>query len=444
MQFPSNIFPHSLTVDDHGFMAIDEIEISSIASRYGTPVMVYSAKDIVSETKKFVDVFDRVFYASKAAPIISIEKIIFEQGAGCDVSSQGELEVALRAGCDPQKILLHGNNKSDEDIRASLQAGVLRIVIDSLDECDRVEKIARELGFNSVDVQARITVGIEAHTHEAIMTGGNDGKFGNPIITGDAKRVCDRIVSSEVLHLKGLHCHIGSQIFETKHLAEAGKILAQFLVELSEANKKDGNDKFEISELNVGGGFGIKYEDQDDPPAPIDMAKAVRASVDGVLQSSGLGKIEVWSEPGRALVGTAGITIYEVGTVKVIEGLQTYVGVDGGMSDNARPATYDAVHAVWVNGRGNNLSSEQCHHVSVAGKHCEQGDILNKDAVVSKSVAVGDLLVMASTGAYSFSMSSNYNMLTRPPVVLVDSESDPALKEVVRRESIDDVLSRQL
>jgi diaminopimelate decarboxylase len=444
MQFTENIFPQSATVDDNGELKIDGIEIAAIAESYGTPVMIYSSKDIVKATKKFVEVFDRVFYASKAAPIISIEKLIFGQGAGCDVSTKGELEVALRAGCDPKKIIFHGNNKSNEDIKAALESGVLRIVIDSLDECDRVEKVAKELEIIAVEVQARITVGIEAHTHEAIMTGGNDGKFGNPLITGDAKKVCERIISSDILHLKGLHCHIGSQIFETKHLAEAGKILAQFLVELNGANKQDGSEKFEVTELNVGGGFGIKYEENDDPPAPIEMAKAVRSSVDSVLQASGLNKIEVWSEPGRALVGTAGITIYEVGTVKVIEGLQTYVGVDGGMSDNARPATYDAVHAVWVNGRGNNLSSDQTQHVAIAGKHCEQGDILNKDTVVSKEVSVGDLLVMASTGAYSFAMSSNYNMLTRPPVVLVDSSASEPIREIVRRETIDEVLSRQV
>ena len=444
MKFPLDIFPQNATVDDSGHMTIEGVSITSIASSFGTPVMVYSAQGIVEETKKFVAVFDRIFFASKAAPIIGIEKIIFEQGAGCDVSTTGELEVALRAGCDPKKIILHGNNKSDEDIRTSLNAGVLRIVIDSLDDCNRVERVASELGMGSVDVQARITVGIEAHTHEAIMTGGNDGKFGNPIITGDAKRVCDRIITSETLHLKGLHCHIGSQIFETKHLAQGGKILAQFLVELSQEYEEDGIEKFEVTELNIGGGFGIKYEEGDNPPAPIDMAQAVRNVVDLVIQDAGLGKIEVWSEPGRAIVGTAGVTIYEVGTVKVIEGLQTYVGVDGGMSDNARPATYDAVHAVWVDGRGNNLAKEEIQHVAIAGKHCEQGDILNKNAVVSKQVSIGDLLVMASTGAYSFAMSSNYNMLTRPSVVLVDARREPVLTEIVKRESVDELLSRQV
>lgn len=441
MQFPSSVFPASSSLSDNGELFIDGISVKQLADEFSTPVMVYSAKDIKQNTLEFVDVFDKVLYASKAAPIIGLEKLIFELGAGCDVSTAGELEVALRASCDPLNIVYHGNNKSDEDIKRGLQAGVSRFVVDSLDECDRIEKIANEIGVECVNVQARITVGIEAHTHEAIMTGGNDGKFGNPIITGDAKKVCSRIISSSILHLKGLHCHIGSQIFETKHLAEAGKILAEFLVSLKTEFSTDGSQDFEITELNVGGGFGIKYEIDDDPPAPIDMARAVRKAVDEVLKNNNLGHLQVWAEPGRALVGTAGITIYEIGTIKEIEGLQTYVAVDGGMSDNARPATYDAIHSVWINGRGNNLESEECMHVAIAGKHCEQGDILNKNAVVPKTTSVGDLLVMASTGAYSFSMSSNYNMLARPAVVLVE---DGQVREIIRRETIDDILDRQL
>jgi len=444
VQFLDSVFPKGSKLNPEGIISIDSVSVSKIVEEFSTPVMIYCAKDIVTETKKFVDVFDRVFYASKAAPIIAIEKLIFEHGAGCDVSTAGELEVALRAGCDPQNIVMHGNNKSDDDIRRALEAGVLRVVIDSIDECDRVEKIATELGLSSVEVQARITVGIEAHTHEAIMTGGNDGKFGNPIITGDAKRICVRIAGSEIMVFRGLHCHIGSQIFETKHLAEAARILALFFVDIKNELLDSGGKEIEISEINVGGGFGIKYEETDEPPEPIEMARAVRMAADSVLHEAGFSHVQVWAEPGRALVGRAGITVYEIGTIKEIEGLQTYVAVDGGLSDNLRPAMYDAIHAAWVNGRGTEFAREELQHVAIAGKHCEQGDILSKDAVIPNSTQVGDLLAMACTGAYSFSMSSNYNMVTRSSVVLVLSEHQPQIKEIVRRETIDDILSRQL
>ncbi|MFN8015289.1 MAG: diaminopimelate decarboxylase [Acidimicrobiia bacterium] len=439
MEFPENIFPIATSVNDNGAISIDGISIADIVRTHSTPLMVYSAQDVIKATKSFVEVFDRVFYASKAAPIIGLEQIIFENGAGCDVSSAGELQVALKAGCKNNKIIFHGNNKSENDIRHALENNVLRIVVDSIDEIELIEQISEELKINNVNVQARITVGIEAHTHEAIMTGGNDGKFGNPIITGDAKRICQRIIESNVLNLCGLHCHIGSQIFETKHLAEAARIMSNFFVEI-----KDEFNIDTISELNVGGGFGIKYEANDDPPAPIEMAKAVRAAADEILKSNGLNNIEIWSEPGRALVGQAGISVYTIGTIKEIEGLQTYVSVDGGMSDNARPATYGAVHGCWVDNRGINLEKDELIHVSVAGKHCEQGDILNKDAQIPKSTRIGDLLIMTSTGAYCFSMSSNYNMLTRPEVVLVDGSNDEKVKVIVRRETIDDILKRQV
>lgn len=420
-------------------MTVDGIEITTIANSYGTPVMVYSAKDMISETTKFVEDFDRVFFSMKSAPIIGIAQLVNSAGAGCNVAGDGELQVALRAGINPQNILVHGNNKSEADIASALQAGVCRLVVEDEHECDRIERIAQDLGIEKVEVQLRVTPGVEAHTHEAIMTGAIDSKFGSAIEKGIARRVCDRIVGSQTLKLRGFHCHIGSQIFDTKPMAQAAKILAGFFVDLHKDYLAKGIE-IDINEINVGGGFGIQYELQDDPPSTIEMARAVKSAVDQVCVANDLHHIEVWVEPGRAIVGRAGVSVYRVGSVKEIPGVRKYVAVDGGMSDNLRPAIYGAVHLAWVDGKS---GIHQDGVFTIAGKHCEEGDKLANDASLPDNVDVDDLIVMASTGAYSFAMSSNYNMLTRPAVVLVDSSNENPVREIVRRETIDDILSRQ-
>lgn len=437
MKFNNQIFPQSMSCDSEGKLSIETIPISKIAKTFGTPVMVYSAQDVIDETKKFIDVFDRVLFASKAAPIVALEKMIFELGAGCDVASLGELEVAITAGCDPEKMVMHGNNKSDEEIKRCIEIGVGRIVIEDEYECDRIEKIAAEVGVSNVDVELRLTPGIEAHTHEAIMTGAIDSKFGSTIEFGTAKEMVDRIVKSAVLNLQGFHCHIGSQIFDPEPLAQAAKVITEFYIEL----KKDyslQDIELSINEINVGGGFGIHYEEQDDPPATIEMAKSVKNAVHEICSANSIDDLEVWVEPGRALVGQAGVTIYEVGSVKVIPGIRNYIAVDGGMSDNLRPAIYGAKHACWIDSR-NGADGETVY--TVAGKHCEEGDRLATDVSLPSDTASKDLLVQASTGAYSWAMSSNYNMLYRPSVVLVE---DGQSREIVRRETAEELLSRHL
>lgn len=436
MQFAQKVFPQFCN-NENGSLSIDDIDVSALAEKYHTPLMVYSARDIENETANFVENFDRVFYSMKAAPIIGICKLIASSGSGCNVAGYGELQVALRAGFNPEKILLHGNNKSVEDIKSCLQAGVLRIVVEDEHECHRIEQIANELGLAKVDVQLRVTPGVEAHTHEAIMTGAIDSKFGTALEGGSARKIADRIIASPVLNLCGFHCHIGSQIFDVEPMARAAEIIAEFFIEMHNDYMSRGID-IEINEINIGGGFGICYEENDDPPEPIQMATAAKAAVNEICKKNNIHHIEVWVEPGRAIVGRAGVTIYEVGSIKEIPKIKKYIAVDGGMSDNIRPAIYKAVHTAWVNSKSGLFVDEP---VNIVGKHCEEGDILATGAMLPVNTAVGDLVVMASTGAYSFPMSSNYNMLQRPAVVLVDNGKD---KEIVIRETIDDILNRQI
>lgn len=438
MRFAENVFPKSASVDGDGTLSINGVGISKIAEQFSTPTIVYSAKDIADTTDEFVDLFDQVLYASKAAPIIGLERLIFSRGAGCDVASAGELEVALRAGCDIKKIVAHGNLKSSEYLSRCVESRIGRIVIEDEDECSRIEDLAKQLGIEKVNVQIRLTPGIEAHTHEYLKTGAIDSKFGNPIEYNMAAKVCDRVINSGILVLKGLHCHIGSQIFDTEPLAQAARVTVDFFAQLRDSYREQ-NIELKISEVNLGGGFGIHYSPDDDPPAPIEMAKAVRNAAHETCELHGIDDLEIWVEPGRALVGQAGFTIYKVGHIKKIPEVRKYVAVDGGMSDNVRPTMYGAKHLCWINSRNGGHGTEI---VTVAGLHCEEGDILAKDVELPDDVESGDLLLMASTGAYSYAMQSNYNMIPRPSVVLIDS--DGTAQEIVRRETVDEMLTRQI
>ena len=437
MQFPHDIYPSVVDSDGSGTLTFGGVDVEEIAHDFLTPVMVYSAQDIRDETQLFVDAFDRVLFASKSCPIKGIERIIFEHGVGCDVSTNGELTVALQAGCDPQMIVMHGNNKSVEEIKHCIHVGVGRIVVEDAHECELIERIAGELGVTKVDVQLRVTPGVEAHTHEAIMTGAIDSKFGCAIDYGIAQDMLDRIIASDVLHLQGFHCHIGSQIFDTEPMAYAAKVVAEFYIQQRERLIEQGIT-LDINEINIGGGFGIKYEDSDNPPPTIEMAHAVKKAAHDVCAAHGFHDVEIWVEPGRALVGRAGVTLYRVGNVKIIPHTRRYISVDGGMSDNLRPAIYDAKHACWINGKNGDNGTDL---FTVAGKHCEEGDRIATDVELPCDVDEGDLLIQASTGAYSFAMASNYNLVTKLPVVLVD---DGVVTEIVRRETVDELLARQL
>lgn len=434
MDFVRSVFPSSSECNEQNFLSIDGVLVSDVVREYGSPVWIYSHSDIVNAVDEFTEAFDLVCYASKAAPIIGLEQIIFSRGAGCDVASVGELEVALRAGCDPSKIVMHGNNKSDDDIAHALSSGVGRLVVEDTHECDRIERIAREFGYETVDVQLRLTPGIEAHTHEYLMTGAIDSKFGNAIEHGVAEKVCHRVIESDILQLRGFHCHIGTQIFDTEPLAQAARVVIDFYASILTKYSELAIESA-VTEINVGGGFGICYTQTDDPPAPIEMARAVRQAAHEQCEKHNISDLKIWVEPGRAIVGRAGVTAYTVGSIKEIPSVRTYVAVDGGMSDNIRPSLYQAQYVAHVDGR-----SGEDRIVTVAGKHCEEGDLLIKDIPLPGDVAIDDVLVMGATGAYTYAMSSNYNMLPRPAVVLVGADGPGTTKLIVRRETIDHIL----
>jgi diaminopimelate decarboxylase len=357
---------------------------------------------------------------------------VVEEGLGLDVCSGGELTVALRAGVDPARIGFHGNNKSVPELRDALRAGVGRIVLDSFDEIARLEVLTRELGLVA-PVMVRVTAGVEAHTHEYIATAHEDQKFGFSINAGDALRAVRRVHEGGGFRLLGLHSHIGSQIFDT-----AGFEVAARRVLALQATVRD-EIGVELPELDLGGGFGIAYTLQDDPATAKELAHGLTEIVEHECRARGLAVPRLSIEPGRALVGPAMCSVYEVGTVKQVEldggAVRTYVSVDGGMSDNIRTALYDADYSATLASR----SSEAPVVLGrVVGKHCEAGDILVKDEFLPGDIAPGDLLAVPGTGAYCWSMASNYNHALRPPVVAVRGGR---ARVVVRRETVEDLLA---
>jgi diaminopimelate decarboxylase len=394
--------------------------VVELAREFGTPAYIYAEDDIRSRARAYLKAFRsrtddfEVLYASKAAPITAVYRVCAEEGLSVDAASGGELHMALRAGFDPRRIYMHGNNKSEAELREAAEAGVGYLILDSFDEIARAEALLDR----PQDVLIRITPGIEPSTHGYVQTGGLDSKFGFGLRDGLARRAIGTVRESTVLRLVGLHAHIGSQIFELEPYVQAIEALA----ELAES---------ELSILNVGGGLGIAYTSDDEPPSIDDY---VDVKVRGVARLfDPVPRILV--EPGRSLVGNAGITAYSVGTVKEIPSVRTYVAVDGGMSDNMRPIIYGSRYEALV---ANRAAEPPDKPVTVAGMHCESGDILVRDALVA-APSVGDVLVTPATGAYGYAMANNYNAVPRPPVVFC---RDGDARLVVRRETYDDLVAR--
>jgi diaminopimelate decarboxylase len=354
--------------------------------------------------------------------------MIADEGLSLDVCSGGELAVALAAGMPPERIGLHGNNKSIDELGRALACGVGRIIVDSFDEIDRLAALARATGKRP-SVLVRVTVGVEAHTHEYIATAHEDQKFGFSLSGGAAVRAVEKILAEDVLELRGLHSHIGSQIFDTSGFEVSARRVLALQAQIREARG------VELPELDLGGGFGIAYTSQDDPSAPGDLAANLMKIVEHECAAYRLAVPRLSIEPGRALVGPAMFTLYEVGTVKDVDGIRTYVSVDGGMSDNVRTALYDASYSATLASRA---SAAAPILARVVGKHCEAGDVVVKDEFLPADVRPGDLLAVPGTGAYCRSMASNYNHVPRPPVVAV---ADGATRVVVRRETEDDLLA---
>jgi len=414
-----------------GAVVLGGVDVRDLASQHGTPAYVLVEADVRARCRAYREAFGDdgdVYYAAKALLTRAVCTWMAEEGIGLDVSTGGELAVALAAGFPPERILMHGNNKSIDELRQAVQAGVGRIVLDSDMEIARLAHIADEAGVRQ-RVLVRVTVGVEAHTHEFIATAHEDQKFGFSLASGAALEAARRVLMLPSLELVGLHSHIGSQIFDTAGFDVAAHRVAGLLAAVRDTLGVT------LPELDLGGGFGIAYVAGDDPVDPHSVAKQLRAIVQRECAAAQLPMPRLAVEPGRALVGPGGVTLYEVGTVKDVDGIRTYVSVDGGMSDNIRTALYDASYTVTLASR---ISEAAPMLTRVVGKHCESGDVIVRDAWLPSDIAPGDLLALAATGAYCRSMASNYNNVPRPPLIGVGAGTSRVL---VRRETVDDLLA---
>ncbi|GIG89388.1 diaminopimelate decarboxylase [Plantactinospora endophytica] len=424
------LWPRNVTRDADGALVVAGLGVRELAAEFGTPVYVLDEDDLRSRCRDFRAAFpdEDIYYAGKAFTCRAVVRIIAEEGLFLDVCSGGELAVALAAGMPAERIGFHGNNKSPAELARAVDAGVGRIVVDSFHEIDRLSALARDRGVRP-KVLIRVTVGVEAHTHEFIATAHEDQKFGFSLSGGAAAEAAFRILDEDVLELRGLHSHIGSQIFDTSGFEVAARRILGLQAQIRDARG------VELPELDLGGGFGIAYTTQDDPSPPHDLAKRINKIVDGECEAMRLAVPRLSIEPGRAIIGPAVFTLYEIGTVKDVDGIRTYVSVDGGMSDNIRTALYGASYSATIASRA---STAEPILARVVGKHCEAGDVVVKDEFLPADVQPGDLLAVPGTGAYCRSMASNYNHVPRPPVVAV---RDGRARLIVRRETEDDLLA---
>jgi diaminopimelate decarboxylase len=418
------------------------VDVGELAETYGTPLFVVDEDDFRHRCAAHAAAFgapERVHYASKAFLCTEIARWVADEGLGLDVCSGGELAVALHAGFPPARIALHGNNKSAAELTAAVEAGVGAVVLDSFLEIARLEDVAQACGTVQ-PVLVRVTVGVEAHTHEFIATAHEDQKFGFSLAAGDAAEAVRRVLKSDGLALVGLHSHIGSQIFDAHGFEVAAHRMVGLLGQIRDEHGSDVAGS--VSVLDLGGGLGIAYTPEDDPPPPAELAAQLRSIVDAECRATGLPSPQLAVEPGRAIAGPGTVTLYEVGTTKdVVLGATTrrrYVSVDGGMSDNMRTALYDARYDCRLVSRA---SGGEPTLSRVVGKHCESGDVVVRDCWLPGDLAPGDLLAVAGTGAYCYSMSSRYNLLPRPAVVSV---RNGVHRPLLRRETLTDLLSLEM
>ncbi|RCK71470.1 diaminopimelate decarboxylase [Desertihabitans brevis] len=419
---------------EDGRLEVGGLAVADAVAEVGTPVYLLDEVDLRARAREFAEAFDgwRVYYAGKSFLCTAVARWVAEEGLGVDVCTGGELAVALRAGVDPAVIGLHGNNKSTAELEAALDAGIGRIIVDSGHEIDRLERLTRERG-TTARVMVRVTTGIEAHTHEYIATAHEDQKFGFSIASGQAMAALLRCHESDTLELLGIHSHIGSQIFDTQGFEMAARRILGLHADVRDTTGA------EMPEMDLGGGFGIAYTTLDTPSSPAELAGSLRRIVEHECRALGVTVPALSIEPGRAISGPSTMAVYEVGTVKPVvvdQGVERlYVAVDGGMSDNIRPALYAAEYSATV---ANRASDADPRLGRVVGKHCEGGDILVRDEFLPADIAPGDLVAVPASGAYSRSMASNYNHVPRPPVVSV---RDGRLRTLVRRETLDDILA---
>lgn len=425
------------SVGENGHLFIGDCDTAFLAKKYGTPLYVMNEDVIRNNCRAFVNAFDkyyngkgRAYYASKAFSCMEIYRIVKEEGIGVDVVSGGELYTAIKAGFPAEKINFHGNNKTYSELEMALEYGVGMIIVDNLSEFATVNSIAKEKS-TVADIAIRIKPGIEAHTHDYIKTGQIDSKFGFAIENGEAYEAVEKALSYSNLNLCGIHCHIGSQIFDITPFVDAADVMMNFL--------KAIRDKYSVTikELNLGGGFGIKYVDSDTPKDFEEYISAVSETVITKSKEFGIDTPFVSIEPGRSVVAEAGTTLYTVGGIKEIPNIRTYVSVDGGMGDNIRYALYQAEYTVL---NALKAADEANLKVTVAGKCCESGDLIQENVYLPQTEA-GDILAVLSTGAYNYSMASNYNRIPRPAVVMVKGNTH---RIIVKRETYEDIIRNDI
>lgn len=423
--------------NDKGHLTIGGVDAGDLANKYGTPLYVMDERTIRGHCRTFQQSIDDNYggkglavYASKAFNCKEMCRIIKDEGLGIDVVSGGELYTALSVDFPPEKIVFHGNNKTEEEIKLALESGVGRIVVDNLTELRTIEKMAAELNKNP-GVMIRIKPGIDAHTHNFIRTGQIDSKFGFALETGEAFEAIKEVLEQKNVTLKGVHCHIGSQIFEIDPFKAAAEVMLGFMAKV----KKELS--YEIKELNLGGGFGIRYLIDDDAKLYKTFMEQVSVTVKETCKRLGLNIPFIMIEPGRSIVGPAGTTLYTVGAVKTIPGIRNYVSVDGGMTDNPRYILYQSEYSIAV---ANKIDKPSDYIATIAGRCCESGDLVQEDAKI-QTPEPGDILAVFCTGAYNYSMASNYNRVPRPPVVMIkDGES----RVIIKGESYEDLVKNDL
>lgn len=426
-----------LTVNEQGHLVIGGCDTVELAKQYGTPLYVMDETTIRETLRGYKRSIDdhyenggMVAFASKACSFKELYRIVQEEGCGADVVSGGELYTALQVGFPAERLYFHGNNKTISELKMALEYGVGRIVVDNWAELDRLEQVAAEMG-KTASIYLRITPGIEAHTHSFIQTGQIDSKFGFTLETGEALEAAEKALQTPHIALKGIHCHIGSQIFDEQPFIHAAEVMLEFLDQIRKRTAAV------LPELNLGGGFGIQYTSLDHPRAPEEYMRLVASAAKKKAAELAYPFPYIVIEPGRSVVAPAGITLYTIGSRKHIPGVRDYISVDGGMPDNPRYALYQAEYTAVIANRADHPAQDR---VTIAGRCCESGDLLQENTALQAS-EIGDILAVLATGAYNYSMSSNYNRLPRPAVVMV---CDGQSRVVVKGETYEDLIRNDL
>ncbi len=428
---PYNVFPDTATVDGQGQLVIGGCNAHDLASEYGTPVYVLDEATLRGRCRSFASEFSQripgcqVVYASKAYINPALAAIFNEEGLGLDVVSGGELAIAQAVGFPLENVYFHGNNKTPDELEQAVRSGIGRVVVDSFYELDLLDRIAGDLG-KMQDILVRVSPGIDPHTHVHTTTGILDSKFGFSIQTGHAAEAIRLALKANNLNLLGLHFHLGSPIFELEPYRAATELVLRFAAEFRE-------DGFNLHEFSPGGGFAIAYTRDQEPPAIGDYAETIVSTMTATCDDLGMEYPQLIIEPGRSIIGPAGVALYRIGAIKDIPGVRKYVSVDGGMGDNIRPALYQASYEVVAAGK---VDDDPVEQVTIAGKYCESGDVLASDIMLPRLVA-GDILAIPAAGAYCPSMASNYNLNPRPPIVLVNNGQSRLIR---RRESYQDMM----